>query len=292
MRRFDGHTGPLRCLAYSPDGLTLASGGDDGAVLVWDLAAGEQRGTLHHRGSVRSLAFSSDGAFLASGSWDGTIRLWDAKRLTSRRIIEAHPGGVYAVAFLPGSLALASGGGPGDIRFLPNAAAKEPGELHSRAHPCPVHALAFSPDGQTLASGGRSPVVLLWAVEEGRKLKPRGEVQTQCGWLLRLAFAPDSGTLAAAREGGIDLWDMTSGTHRCLEGHDGIVCGLGFAPEGETLLSAGFDETVRVWDVAAGRERAVYNWGLGRATCGAFAPDGMTAAAGGLDGGIVLWDVD
>jgi WD40 repeat protein len=49
---------------------------------------------------------------------------------------------------------------------------------------------------------------------------------------------------------------------------------------------------VRVWDLATGRERSAFNWGVGRVFSLAIAPDGMTAAAGGSNNEIVVWDLD
>ena len=73
-----GDTGDIEGLVYSPDDTVLASSGGDGAVRVWDAAAGTPRLTLKgHGGEVDSVAFSPDGTSLATGGKDGLIRLWD-----------------------------------------------------------------------------------------------------------------------------------------------------------------------------------------------------------------------
>ena len=70
-----------------------------------------------------------------------------------------------------------------------------------------------------------------------------------------LAFAPDGGTLAAAGSRVIGLWGVAGGRVRArLRGHRGLVWALAFSPDGRTLASGGKDGTVRLWDMAAGRE--------------------------------------
>ena len=72
----DGHTGGVRSVAFSPNGVRLASGSWDKTVRVWNWASGTCVATLEgHTGGVRSVAFSPSGARLASGSRDKTIRV-------------------------------------------------------------------------------------------------------------------------------------------------------------------------------------------------------------------------
>jgi WD40 repeat protein len=74
-----GHKAPIWSVAFAPDGRTLATGSQDGTVILWDLATGSERLTLKgHTARVTGLAFSHDGRLLVSGSWDGTVRLWRA----------------------------------------------------------------------------------------------------------------------------------------------------------------------------------------------------------------------
>ncbi len=74
----EGHTSTVACLAFSPTGDTLASGGWDRTIQLWNVKSRKITATLRqHAHTVSSLAFSPDGKTLASGSYDYKVKLWD-----------------------------------------------------------------------------------------------------------------------------------------------------------------------------------------------------------------------
>src|SRR5438445_175545 len=147
-----------------------------------------------------------------------------------------------------------------------------------KGHNGPVRCLAYTRDGSVLASGGDDGTVRRWAQAAG-KGRLAGAGHTDC--VRALAFSPDGVQLASAS------WDDTVRRRRP---HDGLVGQVAFTQR--SLLSVGWDGTVRQWDVASGRETAAYAWEAGRLLCLAGAPDGMTAAAGAENGSIVIWDLE
>jgi WD40 repeat protein len=165
LHELAAHTGKVRCLAFSPDGKTLASGGADNVVCLWDVGSGKQRGPgLRHKYPVRALAWSPDGKRLASGSW----------------------GGGYEAAI---DLWLWNPAKPDETKTLPWM---DRTGTPSRAD---VRALAFSPDGSKLASGGGP--LRLWDLKKGGDSAVRNWQETFPSYIYGVAFSPDGKMVAA-----------------------------------------------------------------------------------------------
>src|SRR3954454_9249851 len=76
-----------------------------------------------------------------------------------------------------------------------------------------------------------------------------------------------------------------------LQGHTEGVTSVAFSPDGKMLASGSNDETIKLWDVQAGKEHATLKGHTNEVTSVAFSPDGKTLASASLDGTVRLWDV-
>ena len=107
--------GSVHALALSPDGRSIAVGGEDSAR-VWSAENGALRGKMvGHEGAVRTVAYSSDGRHIASAGDDGTVRVWSAETFALTKTLRGHVGYVNSVAFSPDSRSLVSGGKDGRV---------------------------------------------------------------------------------------------------------------------------------------------------------------------------------
>ena len=88
LKSFRGHSQEIWSVSFSPDGLTLASGGNDRFVRMWDIETGRLIRSLRgHTAVVRQVQYSPDGLLLATSSEDRTIRLWHPQTGESLRLL-------------------------------------------------------------------------------------------------------------------------------------------------------------------------------------------------------------
>jgi WD40 repeat protein len=308
-----GRTGEVWCVAFAPDGRTLVSGSGSrhvgSEVTLWRGAtepveaaapspapAREPRlATLNGLGDlVKAVAYAPDRRTVAAGSSNGRIWLWDAQG-REHRAIRDRGAPLEALAFSPDGKVLASGGGdwrkadqPGELKLWDTATGRELADLPG--HIGPIFSAAFTADGSTLITGAADGTVKLWDVAK-RRLNSSSH-DPSGAWVHAVALSPDGKTLASSHVSRIVLREFATGRPlKELQGHAGEIDSLAFSPDGATLASGARDHTARIWDVAAGRERATIPGGLRWVWTVAFSADGRTLALVNGDGTVRFRDV-
>ncbi|MCY3764095.1 MAG: hypothetical protein OXH06_01555, partial [Gemmatimonadetes bacterium] len=248
-RTLFGHSGPIWGMAFSPDGITLASrsGTSQGKVELWDAVTGRMIASLGEQrcSPVGSLSISPDGTTLAIGSQDSTVRLWDLATLTNFAIL-AHGSQVGAVSFSPDGTLLASSDETSTVSLW-SVRNEEIIRKFSGVNDW-VTMLVFSPDGSTLASGLRNGEIRVWDVTTGAVIRDFNDHSSP---VISMAFVQEGTVLASGSfSGEIKLWELATGTPSAtLEGTR--KKSLAFSPDG-TMFVTRQHKTVKLCDMSTG----------------------------------------
>ncbi len=307
LRVFEGHTGPVTCLALGPDGRQfLSAGPGDDALRLWDVEGGKEEQRLRGRkGAPRALAFSSDGRSALLASEDGKFRAWG---LTADKQPGAHelaPFGLGAAAFAGDGKRLLCGNTEGELltwglreqRLVgqPSKESKtaEPGAVppplaRLKGHERTIVGLALSFDGRLAVSASEDGTVRLWDVAHE---KESGRLQGRLADVSSVACTLDGQRVATGhRNGTIRVWERATGREtKRLQEHKGAVRCLAFSSKGERLLSGGQDGTVRLWEAANEQELRRFTLHRDAILAVAFARDDRRALSASADGTVRLW---
>jgi WD40 repeat protein len=287
-------------IAFSPDDRSLASSGEFGDVLEWDVATGELNGAKlsGHKRQVTSLAYVSDGKVLVSGSIDGNVIFWDTStREALGPPTKAHRSPVWSLACSPDGKTMVSGGNAQLVFW--NISTRERMGPPTTSQKERIWALAFSPDGKFLASGGNNLEVAIWEIAfQPLLVKTLGTPVTSDNWELTpmgASFSPDGTLLATStREHSVTLWNVRSGQpiQPVLYAHTGRVSSLAFRMDGEVLASGSADGDIRLWDVKTHEWLGTLSAHQEAIKSVVFSSKKGTLASVGGDNSIIFWDVD
>lgn len=270
--------GPLFAVAFSPDGRILAAASEE-EIRLWDAETGQLLQRVHPNAyEVRALAFNSEGTLLATSGWfshgESTLELWNPH---SGLLVRSLPSVLYDfarhLAFSPDGRILASAG----FHHI-NLWDLSTGDAVATIEVTADHYLgdiAFSPDGHTLFSAGDD--IRVWALD-GRSLAAYGHPATHL-------FPLDDATELVSLDGPvIQRWSVRSGLPSAtltLPTYTSFTSALVFFPDGLRLVSADWNDEIRVWDVTSGNPEAIWQSHTFGVESMALSPGGETIASGG-----------
>jgi WD40 repeat protein len=315
------HPYDVTSVAWSPDGLRIASASRSQTICVWDARMGRRLLTLRgHRGIIDAVAWSPDSQRLASGGHDGTVRTWDLSK-PAQPLVLAHPG-ASEVAWSPDGSYVASTG-DGTLRVWDAHTYREIGVVRAAA---PM--FAWGPDSQQVAAQTDPHTVTLWDVRTQRVVRtlpladgrhilvwapdaPRLAItsdrsvrvhDTTTGTVVRefvvqpdvitaSRWSPDGRRLAVGDNGrAIVIWDTATGNTLPMSGLvGGSIDSLSWSSDGRRLASAGWDLPAQIWDATSGERLAAFHGHNRRLNAIAWSPDGQRVASGGEDRLVKVW---
>jgi WD40 repeat protein len=280
----DGHA-----MAFTRDGRWLAAAGALAPLTLIRPSSGEVVKTLSdqsHR--FRTLAFSPDGRILAAGH-DRGITLWDAESARALGTVESAPS--RTLQFSRDGSRLAGLDVLNNDVMLLDVSRSPPRRITLDKFPLKALAAAFSRDGRLFAAGGQSLAATLWDASSGRKV---AAFPGKSGPINALAFSPDDEVLfLGCGDGRVRGWHFGEVSEPLdhLAGHNAEVWALAYGPDGTTLLSAGDDHAIKLWDPHDGRLLGTLKGHTALVASLAVNHDGKLLASASFDKSVRLWDL-
>ena len=203
-RTLRGAKGSVDAVAFSPDGLLVAGGGEDQTLRIWEPGTGiasEPRNLLPgHTQAIRTIAFAPDGKSLATGSRDSSARVWALNRIRpSQQMSLPHGGEVGTVAYSPDGKTLITSGKDKVIWLWDLTALKATVRTRLPGHSGETRLVLMTPDAETVVSVGAGSDVMNWSPRTGRL---RRECTLPPSSATRFALTPDGRYLARGMANG------------------------------------------------------------------------------------------
>lgn len=291
-RQIEGHGGPVKAIAASPEGRLLATASFDYSVILRRWPGGDETAVLYgHDAAANAVAFLPDGERLVTAGDDGAALLWrtagPAERDTPVARLEGHEGKILQIAVSPDGAFAATAGWDGRIglwRLDP------PGRLaFLEGHKGPVNAVAFVTGG--LLSAGYDGTIRLWSLPDGGQER----VVVRHGFGVNVVSVDETGGRLAygAVDGAMRLVSLADG--RTLDAFDTDrtpILALAQSGNGGQIAFGDGKGVITVVDTRARRITLSFQAAGGPVWALAFDPSADRLLVGGLEPSVAVWPLD
>lgn len=289
----------IKGLAFIDD-KSIASGGDDKIVRIWNIESGKELAAFPpHINRIESLAASPNGKLIAATDANGIISVYKADGSDKKPIIATSGSDANSanlgICFTADGTKIFTGGGDQNPRLTvapgPDGASV-PGmsstALRFPGHTSRVNAVARSADGKLLATASEDSSVRVWDSLSGKT------VRHFTGLLARataVSIRPDSKQIAVGTEdGSIRLWDLSvTDEHRAFMDAKSSLWTGAIRADGAKFATGGADRLVRIYDIATGTIEHTLEGHTAAITGVVFLPGDRIASSAG-DKLIKIWD--
>jgi WD40 repeat protein len=273
-------------ITFRPADQAIISCSEDETIKIWDAQTGECLKTFTgHTGWIMAIDLSHDGHLLVSGSIDHTVKVWDAHSGECLHTLIGHNDWLYSVAISADGNWVASGGNDSLLRLWNPHTGDCIYTLTGNTGR--IQKVVFDPNGQYVLSAANRQV-LMWDLQTGQLLRSFAFP----GFINMIELNQNASILAVSLVEALQLLDLQTGQCiKTLQGHSRKVPALSFSPDGERLVSGGYDQKIKLWDTNNGRCVKTWEGKVNWLRTVVFSPDGRTLASGGIEPEISLWDI-
>ena len=231
--RLRGHLSQVMALAFSPNGENLATGTENGELILRDLGARKNTTLKGHAGSVTDISYSKEGDHWVTAGTDNGVMVWDRAGQPLKEFVFSRPVSRASISPKGDMIAVAGNATHVELRQLNGSTPRS----RLKGHLGPVTDILFSPDGKRVASASLDRTIALWPLNPlGKPVFLRGHREAA----LSLTFSPDSKfLLSGSSDQTLRLWNVQDGTLQAeYKAHDVGVARVAFASM-RWIVSAG-----------------------------------------------------
>ena len=296
------HTEEINTIAVHPNGHTIATGSDDGMIVLWDLQTGGQIHQFYLVQPVRSVSISPDGKTII-GACDQTISIWNLE--TKHRIGifskptsgKSHDGMIQDLCFSGDSQLVVSASSDRTLQVWKNdhrSIIQEKLKRTLTGHTNTVFSVAVSRDGQRVVTGSADSTIRIWDLTSWAEAQVLTGHQ---GWVNTIALSPDERVIASGGGDGIlRLWSAENGEGLgAIPAHTGMIRSVIFSSKDNHLASSGIDGAIRLWKFTVDRANnhtfITQNNVLSGQGPIAFTMDDLYLINGQEDGRVKIWQI-
>jgi DNA-binding beta-propeller fold protein YncE len=256
IRNLGEHKDMARTALFMPDGKSALTAGDDGEIVLRNLADGA---VLHvfsagQNGGARNLAISPDGKLAVSGHDTGAVIVWALEKGGVLHVLPGHDWSVSAVAVSPDGTKALSGSIDGELKLWDMASGKLLRSWYG--HEQGTYGAVFTADGHHAVTGSGDHTIKLWDLDTFKEIR---RFDGHSGTVYEIALSPDGKRLASVSlDGTARIWNFDTGDQIAeFDPGTGPIYAVAFAADG-TLLTGGYDRTIRDWPAAGGEGEVLF----------------------------------